>query len=428
MTGFLALLGLARAGFTAPSFAIFTDLLTGWVCTPGRRTITAMIAVADPAGRRAHDAYHRFVRDGVWSTNRLWQALTGHLIARFCPVGVVELACDDTLFHHEGRRVDGAGTFRDAVRSTLGKVVYARGLNLVVITLIIRPPWGGCPIAVPVNVRVHRKHDATTTIGHAAAMIREIAGWLPDRSFHLNADGAYATLAGAGLPRTRLTSRMRRDAALYQAAPPRTGKRGRPRTKGDRLPTPAQLSQAIPSRGWSRIEANVRGTPVTRLVHVRDVLWYRVNKTDLVALMIVRDPDGIQPDDYFFTTDPAATAAAVIARYATRWGIEVCFRDVKQDLGGQNPQSWKRQGPERAAALSLWLHALTWCWYLDTHPRGQTWTPRAWYPTKATPSFLDALAALRRVLWSQRITAMSRSEPDNTQITEALLDTLAYAA
>ena len=130
MIGFLALLGLARAGFTAPSFAIFTDLLTGWVCTPGRRTITAMIAVADPAGRRAHDAYHRFVRDGVWSTNRLWQALTGHLIARFCPVGVVELACDDTLFHHEGRRVDGAGTFRDAVRSTLGKVVYARGLNL----------------------------------------------------------------------------------------------------------------------------------------------------------------------------------------------------------------------------------------------------------------------------------------------------------
>lgn len=53
MTGFRALLGLTRAGFTAPSFAIFTDLITGWVCAPGRRTITAMIAVADPAGRRA---------------------------------------------------------------------------------------------------------------------------------------------------------------------------------------------------------------------------------------------------------------------------------------------------------------------------------------------------------------------------------------
>ena len=46
MSGFFALLGLVRAGFTAPSFAIFTDLMTGWVCAPGRRTITAMITVA----------------------------------------------------------------------------------------------------------------------------------------------------------------------------------------------------------------------------------------------------------------------------------------------------------------------------------------------------------------------------------------------
>ena len=107
---------------------------------------------------------------------------------------MVELACHDTLFHHEGRKVAGAGTFRDAVRSTLRRVVYARGLNLVVITLQVHPPWGGCPIAIPINVRVHKKHDAITTIAHAAAMITQIAGWLPDRRFHLCADGAHATL------------------------------------------------------------------------------------------------------------------------------------------------------------------------------------------------------------------------------------------
>jgi hypothetical protein len=31
------------------------------VTAPGRRTITAMICAADPEGKRAHDAYHRFV-------------------------------------------------------------------------------------------------------------------------------------------------------------------------------------------------------------------------------------------------------------------------------------------------------------------------------------------------------------------------------
>jgi hypothetical protein len=71
--GWTALLTAARPLFRAPSFALFTDLLTGWVLTPGRRTITAMIAVADPACGRAHDAYHRFVRDGAWNMNGLWR-------------------------------------------------------------------------------------------------------------------------------------------------------------------------------------------------------------------------------------------------------------------------------------------------------------------------------------------------------------------
>ena len=285
------------------------------------------------------------------------------------------------------------------MRSTVGKVVYARGLNLVVIILTVHPPWGGTPIALPVNVRVHRKNDPTTTIGHAAAMITQIAGWFGDRRLHVVADGAYATLAGTRLPRTHLTARMRRDAALYQPPPPRTGKPGRPRTKGERLPTPADLSTSLPAHRWTHTQIQVRGTTRTLLVHVQDVLWYRVNKTDLVRLVIVRDPDGTQPDDYFFTTDLTATPEAVITRYTTRWAIEVCFRDVKQHLGGQDPQTWKRQGPERAAALSLWLHALTWCWYLTHHPDG-TWTPRPWYPTKTTPSFLDALATLRKALWA----------------------------
>jgi len=427
VSGWTALLGMFCTVFTTPSFAIFTDLIAGWVCAPGRRTITAMIAVADPTGRRAHDAYHRFVRDGAWSMSGLWRVLAVHAITRFAPAGVVSLDCDDTLFHKAGHRINGAGVFRDAVRSTVRRVVYAVGLNLVVVTLRVTPPWGG-PIALPVNARLHRKNDPTTTVEHAAAMIRELAGWVPDRDFHLCADGAYASLCGVHLPRTHITSRIRRDAALYQPAPPRTGKRGRPRTKGDRLPTPAELANTARRKDWQAVQIDVRGRTVQRLVLVRDVLWYTVNNHDLLRLVIVRDPAGIEPDDFFVTTDRTASGAQVASRYAGRWSIEVCFRDVKQALGGEDPQTWKRNGPERAACLSLWLHGLTWCWYLDTHPTGRTWIPRPWYTHKATPSFLDALAALRRVLWSQRITALSNSAADNNKISEALLDTLTYAA
>ena len=290
MSAWTALLEGTRTVFSAPGFALFADLLTGWVCAPGRRTITAMITVADPAGRRAHDAYHRFVRDGAWAMSGLWRVLAVHAVTRFAPAGVLALDCDDTLFHRAGPKVNGAGVFRDAVRSTAARVVYALGLNLLVLTLRVTPPWGGCPIALPVNIRLHRKKDTTTTVAHAAAMVRELAGWLPERQLHLCADGAYASLAGADLPRTHLTSRMRRDGALYEAAPARTGKRGRPPTKGDRLPIPTALAAQANNRRWRKVTVDVRGTSMQRLVCVRDVLWYAVNSSDLLRLVIVRDP------------------------------------------------------------------------------------------------------------------------------------------
>ena len=431
MTAFTALLDRTRPVLGAPSFAIFTDLLSGWVLAPGRRTITAMIAVADPTNRRAHDAYHRFVRDGRWSMPGLWQVLAGHAVAAFCPTEVVSVDLDDTLFHKTGRQIEGAGVFRDAVRSTARRVVYATGLNLVVVTLRVNPPWGGMPIGLPINARPHRKHDPTTTVAHATAMLRQLADWLPDRTLQVCADGAYASLAGADLPRTDVTSRMRRDAALFEAAPPRTGKRGRPRLRGERLPTPPELAAALRNNNWQTVTLDVRGTTHTRQVHHRDVLWFGVCRTALVRLVIVRDPNGIEPDDFLFSTDPTATGTAIASRYAGRWSIEVTFRDTKQDLGGQNPQSFKRQGPERAARLALWLHGLTWFWYLQQHPQGGTWIIRPWYPRKATPSFLDALAALRRSLWQHRITELSADTigpNDKTAITQTLLDTLAYAA
>ncbi len=338
---------------------------------------------------------------------------------------MVVLDADDTVYKKSGRSIEGAGVFRDAVRSTRNRVVYAWGLNLVVVTLRVRPPWGGCPLGLPVNVRVHRKGGATT-VELAAQMIREIAGWLPDRSFHLYADGAYASLVGADLPRTHVTSRLRRDAALYDPAPPRTGRRGRPRTRGKRLPTPPELAAA--ATDWTDAQVEERGRTVTRHLWSRDVLWYQVSPRRLVRLVVVRDPAGVQPDDFVVTSQPDAAEAEVAAGYAGRWSIEVTNPDAKQALGGEDPQSWKDDGPARAAALSLWLHTAVWYWYLTTDPATTGWRPRPWYLRKATPSFADALAALRRTLWRQRITAMSASARLPAEILDPLLDTLAEAA
>ena len=120
-------------------------------------------------------------------------------------------------------------------------------------------------------------------------------------------------------------------------------------------------------------------------------------------------------DDFFVSDDEDTTAAESVARYSGRWSIEVTNREVKQCLGGEDPQSWKDQGPKHAANLSLWLYSAIWTWHITTNGAQATWIVRPWYPTKATPSFLDALAALRRTLWIERNTPLSFSGRDDAR-------------
>lgn len=420
------LLDSVESAFTSPSFALFCELVCAWVTVTARRTIVQMVSVMDPAGRGAHDAYHRLVRAGAWSISACFEALVKVVVANLVDSSArVVCYLDDTLFHRKGPKVEGAGSWRDAVRSTRKRVVYARGLNLVVLCVRVRPPWGGMEISVPVNVRLHRKNGPTMP-ELAKQMMAELARWLPDRSFVLCADGAYATLAGSHLGRSVVVSRMRRDAALYEAPPQKTGRPGRPRKRGARLPTPSALAKA--AKGWKEANLDWRGRRVTKLVWTKDVLWYSVSPDALVRLVVVRDPAGKEPDDFFFTTDVDMAPEEVVEIYAGRWSIEICNRDVKQSLGGQQPQSWKDKGPERAAALAFWLHGAIWTWYIQTNGANPSFSVRSWYPKKALPSFSDALGELRRILWRERIFHSSGAPVLDEQTLEVLLDALAVAA
>lgn len=412
--------------FTQPSVALFNRLVEGWVACPGRRTVTRIITVADPEGVHAHDAFHRFLRAGAWSMDELWHRLATILVSRLVPAGDLFMDLDDTLFHKTGPSINGAGIFRDAVRSTKKKVVYALGLNVVVLTLRITPPWGGMPLGLPIGMRLHHK-GGTTLPDLAESLVRQVAGWFPDRHIRLCCDGAYATLAGRSLPHTDVTSRMRRDAALFEKRPPHTGKRGRPATKGARLPTPAQIAPRH-RQHWQRATVDVRGKSVDCLLWSRAVLWHGVCPDKMVRLVVVRDPAGIQHDDYFFTTDLDATPPDVVHQYAGRWSIEETFRNTKQHLRGEDPQSWAEKGPERAAAISLWLSSLVWLWYIETHGRRPTWISTPWYTSKRTPSFYDALTSLRELHWSSLIYGRANQGNDIPKIAALVIRVLASAA
>ena len=256
--------------FTVPGAKIFSNLITGWILCTARRTVTGIFPFADPSSQHAHDAYHRFFPDSRWDTNKLWQILTLMMVKLFCPRGIITLALDDTLFHHSGRKINGAGYWRDAVRSTKKSIVYAWGLNLVVLTLQIQPPWGGEPLGLPINMRLHRK-NGDTLIELATQMINQLHQWLPERQFLLVADGFYATLAGKKMSQTNLVSRIQRNAKIFDLPPKRRKKtRGRPRKKGKRLANPQKMTSYI--HHWQQIEFCQRGKMVKRLVYTRQVI------------------------------------------------------------------------------------------------------------------------------------------------------------
>lgn len=410
--------------FTAPTGQIFLQLVTGWVICTARRTISGILPFADPLGIKSHDAFHRFFPTTRWTLSQLWKILAILLVKIFYPKGTIPLDTDDTLFYRAGRQVDGASTWRDPIRSTFN-VVFARGLNMVVLTLRISPPWGGEPIGLPVNMRLRRK-DGPSHIDLVVSMLTEMTQWLPERRFSCHCDGFYTALIERRPPEVHITSRMRKDAIIYDL-PPKLDKprRGRRRVRGDRLPPPAQLAASITD--WKAVKTVERGKKRKRLVWSKIVIWYHVSLKP-VRLVISRDPAGKEKDDFLVTTDIELSERRVIGGFAGRWSIEDTFRNSKQLLGVQQPQTFKRCGPERAAGVGLWLYSVVWLWYLR---RRSCWfrLPRMpWYRAKSRPSFADALAALRRELWQQRINSMFDNSTGHNKIPEFLITALCYAA
>lgn len=63
-----------------------------------------------------------------------------------------------------------------------------------------------------------------------------------------------------------------------------------------------------------------------------DCLWYGVFGPQPVQMILVRDR-GTWPMLALITTDLSVTTADLVARYASRWAIEVTFFDTRQILG-----------------------------------------------------------------------------------------------
>jgi DDE superfamily endonuclease len=246
-----------------------------------------MLAGAGLARSWSHDRAHRFFSRARWNPDELGLAVARLVVALLVPAGEpVAVAIDDTLFRRRGKKVWAASWFHDGAAPGPAKTGY--GNNWVVAAVIVRLPALSRPVAIPVLAKLVIKGTSSASrLWLARRMAAAIAGALPGRRIHVVADSAYA---GGELkklpPRVTWTTRLRKDAALYELPPARTGRRGRPREKGDRLPSLAQLAATA---AFTQVTVTRYGNAATIQAAALTCLWHSVFGTRPVTVVLIRD-------------------------------------------------------------------------------------------------------------------------------------------
>jgi hypothetical protein len=410
-------------------------LLIGAILTPGQRTVAAVLRVMGLSDEGRFKNYHRVLSRARWSGLATSGMLLGLLIKTFAPTGRLVMGLDDTIERRWGRKISARGIYRDPVRSSQGHFVKASGLRWLSLMVLVPIPGAGRVWALPFLTllcpseryyqRYHRAHRSLTE--RARQVLRTVQRWLPDRSIVVVADSSFAALellAAVTSETLCVVTRLRLDAALYEPAPPREpGRGGRPRKKGQRLPTLEQVA-ADPKTRWQRLTVARWYGEVNRLVEIASgtAVWYHAGKPPVtIRWVLIRDPQRRFDTQALLCTDPEATVTDIVLWFVGRWSVEVTFEEARAHLGVETQRQWSKRAITRTTPILLGLFSLV-TLMADRLVADQALPVRtsAWY-RKTQPTFSDALALVRRHFWRAQDFSTSRSQTDVEKTPNPLL-------
>jgi hypothetical protein len=252
---------------------------------------------------------------------------------------------------------------------------------------------------------------------------------LPGRELVVVGDNAFAALDfldGARQAQVTVIARLRLDAALYTPAPPYSGK-GRPRKKGQRLPTLVH-HLGDPKTIWKSVELAWYDGQQRRMDVCSDTaVWFHNGKPPVpIRWVLIRDPQGHYDPVALLCTDPQQTVTHIVMWFVQRWRLEVTFEEARRHLGFETQRHWSDKAIARTTPLLLGMFSWVTLAAHSLYRLQPSLQPRQaiWY-AKSRPTFADALALVRQYLWSAYPTfRISEETPDMIQIPKPLLDTL----
>jgi len=401
-------------------------LFLGLILARGRRTLSSWIRAAGLSGQ-----YRRCYATAAAAGRRTERIATRLLLDVIKPLVAdaprLVLALDDTPTERYGPHVQGAGVHHNPAPGPAGSP-FVYGHVWVALGLLVAHPLGGV-IALPLLARLYvRRKDLdavpaehrpefATKLAMAVELVRWAHGWLKlwGKAVWVVADGAYAKapvlkpLRALGVT---VVSRLRKDAALWGVPAAREpGRRGRPRVYGAQRIVLAK--RAGQRRGWATGTFTLYGKAATKRYKTFVATWRPAGGA--IRVVLVEEPSGWVA---FFGTDPAASAADILGRVADRFGLETCFRDLKQVVGAGRQQVRSVASNVGCFHLCAWALTMTevWAWNRTSEELVAHRSASPWDDPNRRPSHADKRRAWQRDLLAEEIQAAVGDHHDPARI------------
>ena len=420
--------------FSKPVFEHVQLLIEGAILAPGKRTVTSVLRIMGKSQDVHFQNYHRVLNRASWSVVAASRVLLSLLIKTFAPKGTIVLGLDDTIERRRGEKIKAKGIYRDPVRSSRSHFVKASGLRWLSLMLLVEIPWAERVWALPFLTalcpserymdergRAHRK-----LTDRARQLMLVAVRWLPEREVVVVADSGFAALELLDAVRSKVTVVTR----LYEPAPKRKPRQnGRPRKKGQRLPTLAVVAQNRRTH-WQRVKVKRWYSEGEREVEVATstCVWYH-SGMPVVPLrwVLIRDPEEKFETQALLCTKEDATPAQILEWFVQRWQVEVTFEEARAHIGLETQREWSDKAVARTTPCLLGLYSVVALLAAKLRETEEASVRQAAWYVKEKATFSDTIAMVRRHLWRQAGFQMSKKASEVEKVPRALLERLTEA-
>jgi hypothetical protein len=412
-TDYITILGAFARLFSNRIWKHAKILLIGAILSPAERTVTAALRATGLSLEKHFQNYHRILNRAKWSSLEASHILLGLLINTFVSRGPVILGLDDTIERRRGAKIKAKGIYRDPVRSSHGHFVKASGLRWLSLMLLAPISWAGRTWALPFltvlapSERYYqgkaRRHKKLTE--WARQVVLQTRRWLPQRQLVVVADSSFAVIELLFRLRqlknpVAMIVRFRMDAALYEPAKNKPGQIGRPRKKGQRLPTLEKVADDKHTR-WKRLTVQEWYGEKKRKIEITSgtAVWRHSGQPVVpIRWVIVRDPKNRFKTQSVLCTDLTISADQIVQWFPRRWQVEVTFHEARTHLGVETQRQWADLSILRITPALLSLFSIiTLLANVDAQKDQLPVQKAAWY-VKKLPTFSDAFRTAKQNL------------------------------